>query len=203
MDKPTLNDYDFASLGVEFHYIALRVGFGFPSEESITFPEEWIKTYTTEGLMMSDPILKWMYSNVGTCHWSKIAIPDVQGVMKRANNFGLRYGVAVSFVDPSSPAQRSFGSFSRRDREFNTDEMVALTKIIRELHMAKEPPSNLTAAELEALRFIKQGKLVKQIAFDLGVTEGAVKQRLKNAKNKLDAKTSTQAVTLAADYGLI
>jgi LuxR family transcriptional regulator len=50
---------------------------------------------------------------------------------------------------------------------------------------------------------IKDGKRLKEIAFDLGVTEGAVKQRLKNAKTKLGAKTGTQAAALASQYGLI
>tara|TARA_B110000977_G_C10850713_1_gene405683 strand:- start:4 stop:207 length:204 start_codon:yes stop_codon:yes gene_type:complete len=65
------------------------------------------------------------------------------------------------------------------------------------------PPTNLTMAELEALGMIKDGKRLKEIAFDLGVTEGAVKQRLKNAKTKLGAKTGTQAAALASQYGLI
>jgi LuxR family transcriptional regulator len=61
----------------------------------------------------------------------------------------------------------------------------------------------LTRAELEALRMVKDGLLVKEIAGILGVTEGAVKQRLKNAKLKLGAKTSTQAATMASDFGLV
>jgi LuxR family transcriptional regulator len=50
---------------------------------------------------------------------------------------------------------------------------------------------------------VRDGKRLKEIAFDLGVTEGAVKQRLKNAKIKLGAKTGTQAAALASQYGLI
>lgn len=199
----SIKDCDFSAFGVEFHYVALRVGFGFPSEESISYPKDWVNEYTTDGLMMADPVLKWMYANIGTCRWSGIAIPDVHGVLNRASNHGLKFGVAISYIDEKNPAPRSLGSFARSDREFNGDEMIALSQMLQELHSSKEPPSNLTGAELEALRFIKEGKLVKQIAFDLGVTEGAVKQRLKNAKTKLEAKTSTQAVTLASDFGLI
>ena len=36
---------------------------------------------------------------------------------------------------------------------------------------------------------VKDGKRLKQIAHELGVSEGAVKQRLKNAKTKLGAAT--------------
>lgn len=203
MTIKSINDCDFTSLGVDSYYVALRVGFGFPTEESITYPKDWVDIYTTEGLMMADPVLKWLYGNVGSCRWSNVLIPDVYGVLERASNHGLKFGVAISFAEQDNPSNRSFGSFVRSDREFNGDEMVALAKMVKLLHKAKEPPSNLTDAELEALKYIKEGKLVKQIAFDLGVTEGAVKQRLKNAKLKLDAKTSAQAVTMAADFGLI
>jgi len=65
------------------------------------------------------------------------------------------------------------------------------------------PPTNLTAAELEALAMVKDGQRLKQIAYNLGVTEGAVKQRLKNAKIKLGANTSTQAATMARQFKLI
>ena len=50
---------------------------------------------------------------------------------------------------------------------------------------------------------VKSGLLVKEIAAKLQVTEGAVKQRLKNARVKLGAKTGSQAVSIADGYGLI
>jgi len=50
---------------------------------------------------------------------------------------------------------------------------------------------------------VKDGQRLKQIAYNLGVTEGAVKQRLKNAKIKLGANTSTQAATMARQFKLI
>ena len=74
---------------------------------------------------------------------------------------------------------------------------------VKRRHAEMAPPKNLTMAELEALGMVKDGKRLKEIAFDLGVTEGAVKQRLKNAKTKLGAKTGTQAAALASQYGLI
>jgi len=50
---------------------------------------------------------------------------------------------------------------------------------------------------------VREGLRLKQIAHDLGVSEGAVKQRLKNAKSKLGANTSAQAAAMVADFGLI
>ena len=65
------------------------------------------------------------------------------------------------------------------------------------------PPSNLTRAELEALRMVKDGQKLKEIGTALGITEGAVKQRLKNARLKLGARNGSHAVSLATAAGLI
>jgi len=81
--------------------------------------------------------------------------------------------------------------------------LVELAELVEDIHIEMVPPTNLTAAELEALRMVKNGLLMKEIANLLGVTEGAVKQRLKNAKTKLGAKTSTHAATKATSFGLI
>ena len=58
-----------------------------------------------------------------------------------------------------------------------------LTAYVTRRHIEKAPPRNITDAELEALRMVKDGMRLKQIAHSLGVSEGAVKQRLRNAKN--------------------
>ena len=74
---------------------------------------------------------------------------------------------------------------------------------LERLHLEMAPPSNLTRAELEVLRMIKGGFRLREIAGHLGVTEGAIKQRLKNARGKLDARNASHAVSLAARAGLI
>ena len=81
--------------------------------------------------------------------------------------------------------------------------MKLLKAFLARRHNETAPPTNLTKAELEALGMVKDGKRLKEIAFELSVSEGAVKQRLKNAKLKLGAKTGSQAAALANQYGLI
>ena len=62
---------------------------------------------------------------------------------------------------------------------------------------------NLTAAELETLTMVKNGLLMKEIACVLGISESAIKQRLKNARLKLNAKTGSQAAATATMLGMI
>lgn len=185
------------------HYLALRVGFAFPMFEQYTLPPEWVAIYRTQGLLMNDPVMRWMFENEGACRWSALAHDDSRGILDQAKAFGLNFGVAICCADETPGGQRSFGSFSRADREFHDCEVAVLQQHLVELHRTLVPPSNLTGAELEALRMVKNGLLMKEIASNLGVTEGAVKQRLKSAKSKLNAKTSTHAATKATSFGLI
>ncbi|MBQ2263521.1 MAG: autoinducer binding domain-containing protein [Loktanella sp.] len=194
---------DIAQLAPSGYYIALRIGFAFPMEEANALPADWVDHYTKQRFMLFDPAVRWAYGNTGACRWSELEQEDPKRVILQARSFGLRFGVTVSVMDSGSGAQRSFGSFTRPDREFSDLEIKLLHAFLTRRHGETAPPTNLTRAELEALRMVKDGKRLKEIAHDLGVSEGAVKQRLKNAKLKLGAKTGTQAAALANQYGLI
>ncbi|MCC7320485.1 MAG: autoinducer binding domain-containing protein [Rubellimicrobium sp.] len=172
-------------------------------EEINALPTDWVECYTRERFMLFDPVIRWSYQSSGAIRWSEIAIADPRGILEQARAHGLLFGAAVAVHDEGGTGQRSFGSFLRADREYREDEMAALFAHLEGLHQDRKPPSNLTQAEIEALRMVKDGLRLKQIAHELGVTEGAVKQRLKNAKAKLGAATGTQAATLARGYGLI
>ena len=153
--------------------------------------------------MLSDPVIRWIYANTGAVRWSEITLDDPKRVLAQARTFGLRYGVAISVFDRNPEGQRSFGTFVRSDREFERGEIEQLQRYVERRHQEKAPPRNITEAELEALRMVKDGLRLKQIAHELGVSEGAIKQRLRNAKKKLNAQTGAQAATLATEYGLI
>ena len=185
------------------YFLAVRMGFVFPVYEKKTLPAKWIDQYTSRGFVLSDPVMHWMYQNIGAKRWSEISFDDPRGVLAQAGRHGLNYGVAICCADTGDGGQRSFGSFTRADREFSDQEIGELSGVLKDLHRKMVPPRNLTKAELEALRMVKNGLLMKEIANLLGVSEGAVKQRLKNAKNKLKARTSTHAATMATTFGLI
>ncbi|MCO4842556.1 MAG: LuxR family transcriptional regulator [Yoonia sp.] len=194
---------DVQALAPAGHYIALRIGFAFPVEEVNELPPEWVDHYTQNRYMLFDPIIRWAYGNVGMARWGELSEEDPRKVIAQAQTFGLRYGAVISVFDGNEEGQRSFGSFARSDREFTELEMRVLQAYVSRRHFEMAPPKNLTMAELEALGMVRDGKRLKQVAHELGVSEGAVKQRLKNAKLKLGAKTGSQAAAMAAQYGLI
>lgn len=194
---------DFRRLAPAGFYVALRVGFVLPLAERNTMPQAWIDRYTRFGYLVHDPVIRWVYGNTGTIRWSEIGLPDAREVLTEAAEYGMRFGAAVSCAPLGETGQRSFATFARSDREYTDAELRILHHRFAALHVAATPPTNLTRAELEALSMMREGLLLKEIAGRLGVTEGAIKQRIRSAKGKLHAKTASQAVSCAAGYGLI
>lgn len=195
--------FTFSNVAPAGYYLALRVGFAFPVFEENVLPKEWVKTYTSQGFMLYDPLMRWVYDNTGATRWSDINTDDPREVLKQAAQHSLNFGAVISFQDDDQTGQRSFGTFARSDREFTDEEILFLQSRIQQMHIESIPPTNLTNAEKEVLVMVKNGMFLKEIAASLSVSEGAIKQRLKNAKNKLKAKNSTQAAAMALEYGLI
>jgi LuxR family transcriptional regulator, quorum-sensing system regulator SdiA len=185
------------------YYAAIRVGFVFPLFEQNCLPEAWISEYTASGFLVHDPALAWTYRNVGYVRTCDLAAQDDLGVLELAKNYGLSFGVVLSCVLPRESGERSFGFFFRRDRDYAEPEIEQLAAWLVGMHRAYDRPKNLTAAELETLGLVKNGLLMKEIASTLGVSESAVKQRLRNARLKLNAKTGSQAAARATMLGMI
>jgi len=183
-------------------YIGLRVGFSFPAEELNRLPSAWVDYYTANGLVVHDPVMKWVYMNQGVARWSDIGEDDPMGVLESAAGLGLHFGAVASAVSPEGHGKRSYGNFLRADREFTDDELAQLADIVVELHQDGDQKLALTAAEIEALRFQAQGLRLKQIAAELNISMSAVKARLANAKRKLGARTPSQAASIAQTRGL-
>jgi LuxR family transcriptional regulator len=198
-----LDEIAFSDLAPAGYYIAVRLGFAFPLAEYNALPELWVEHYTRQGLMLDDPVMRWAYDNIGTIRWSELQVPDPRGVLSLAEGYGLAHGVVAVCGGAGREVQRSFGSFARGDREFSDLEIALLARKLAKLHIDMAPPSNLTRAELEVLRMVKSGMKLREIAERLRITEGAIKQRLKNARAKLGARNSSHAVSLAVAAGLI
>ncbi|MGR3435077.1 MAG: autoinducer binding domain-containing protein [Shimia sp.] len=193
---------EISSLSPDGHYLAIRIGFAFPIFEENRLPRDWVDHYTAAGMMIGDPVVAWMYGNTGFVRWSEIALPDPRGVWEQAHAHGLRFGGVCSCADPET-GERSYGSFVRRDREFTDHELARLYNLVEDLHVARKRPDPLTPAETEALRLVRDGMRFKEIAHLLGISESAVKARLTNAKKKLGAKTSVQAVSIASEFSML
>ena len=162
-----------------------------------------VNSIPASGLIVHDPVMAWVYKNSGAARWSELGEEDTQGVFEIAKVHGLNYGATASCTDEDNPGQRSFGIFCRSDRDYTADELSWLDQSLVAAHNAHAQPKNLTPAELETLGLVKNGLLMKEIACILCVSESAIKQRLKNARLKLNAKTGSQAAAKATMLGMI
>ena len=102
---------EFGRLAPAGFYAALRVGFVVPMAECNTMPPAWINRYTRMGYLVHDPVVRWVYGNTGVIRWHEIAMPDPQGVMREAAQYGMRFGAAVSC--PPLPPSRARTASSR------------------------------------------------------------------------------------------
>ena len=193
----------FTPLAPAGFYVAICVGFAFPMVEHNQLPAGWVREYTASGLIVHDPVMAWVYKNSGAARWSELGEEDTQGVFEIAKAHGLNFGAAASCIDEGDAGQRSFGIFCRSDRDYSAEELDLLSRSLVAVHQAHAQPKNLTAAELETLGLVKNGLLMKEIACILCVSESAIKQRLKNARLKLNAKTGSQAAARATMLGMI
>ena len=81
------------------------------------------------------------------------------------------------------------------------------SKLLKQVQSGKDRaasrPGVLTSREIEVLHLLAQGQANKQIAARLGISERTVKFHVSAIFRKLDATNRTEAVTIAAQRGLI
>lgn len=165
-----------------------------------TYDPAWIERYTANGHMLSDPVVLWGFANTGACRWSALGMPDPNNIMGQAAEFGLNYGVAVATGPLNS---RSIGGFARSDREFTDTEIAQIVSTVELLHAESTPPEALTKAQKQALRMVATGHRHAEAAAILGISESALKARLKSARDRLYARTTAEAVQRAREYKLL
>jgi aldose 1-epimerase/LuxR family transcriptional regulator len=194
----------FASRAPAGHYVALRLGYFSPEEDINTFDPSWIDYYTINGLALYDPLMRWIYSSSGSSRWSDLAVPDPMNVLAAYAKYGMPYGAVVCVTADEDRPRRTFGYFARSDRELTDSEIQELEATLRAIHYEEpgvEPP--LTRAQTDALRLLSRGMRLKEIALALGISESAVKARLKSAMGRMDARTPVQAASTASQRGLL
>lgn len=182
------------------YYLAFHIRFSSPLLFFHTYHPAWVQRYTEKGYVLRDPAVAWAFATSGATRWSDQKIPDPFGIFAEARNYGLRYGITISHGPLVS---RTVANLARSDREFTDQEIEKLSTIIAELHRMCEPQTELTYAQLEALRCIADGMRHAAAANRLGISESALKLRLSSAREKLMARTTAEAIQRAKDTNLL
>lgn len=182
------------------YFAGLHVRFAAPLISVNTYDPKWIEHYANNAYALRDPMVAWAFSCEGTTRWSEISLPDPFDIMGQAADFGLRFGASVSCGELTS---RSIVGVARGDREFSDDEIASVQRIVINLHRMTEPPTELTQAQVEALRCIANGDRYAAAAAKLGISESAFKARLISARTRLMARTTSEAIQRAKEFRLL
>lgn len=112
-----------------------------------TYPKAWLDYYSSNGLIMIDPMVAWAFENTGTQRWSDL--DDSSGVLKMAADHGMKYGVVIVTASDDS---RSIGGFARLDREFTDAEIAELQADVIAIHDDTADTAKLDATTVEHLK---------------------------------------------------
>ena len=178
----------------------LHIRFAAPLIYVRTYDEAWTKTYDENAYALRDPLVFWGLGVKGHTRWSAIKLPDPFNILGQARSHGLAYGAVFSCGPITS---RTIVGMAHNEREFNDDEIEDAATIVRNLHVAAEPPTELTHAQAEALRLLADGDRHAAAAAKLGISESAFKARLQSARVRLGARTTAQALKKAREYQLL
>jgi len=178
----------------------LHIRFASPLIYVRTYDEAWTKIYDENAYALRDPLVFWGLGVKGCSRWSAIKLPDPFNILGQARAFGLAFGAVVSHGPITS---RTIVGIARDDREFTDEEIIRAVEIVKLLHISAEPPTELTQAQIEALRLLADGDRHTAAAAKLGISESAFKARLQSARVRLGARTTAQALKKAREYQLL
>lgn len=122
---------------------------------------------------------------------------------------GLRAG-AVGYLLKDVSAQKLVEAIETAARGETFLQPSIAAKVVAELNrqsnspLAKQPlPEPLTAREIEIVRLMAHGKNNREIASQLVISEGTVKNHITNILGKLAVRDRTQAVLRAQELRLV
>ncbi|MBT9386601.1 autoinducer binding domain-containing protein [Pseudooceanicola sp. CBS1P-1] len=170
---------------------------------------EWLRYYTDHMFALRDPLLHWGLINEGTSRWTNVDLSSIlqeaytDRVVEKARDCGMTFG-AVSFLrsDVASPI-KSCLIVARNDRELTGTELEETDALLHRIVASVPLQSGLSKGEIELLRLLARGMTQAEASQALGLSSPATKKRLERARASLGARTTTNAVALAMERGIL
>lgn len=184
-----------------------------------SYPSRLLYELMSLDLFNSVPMYRWIIRHKGSKSWDWVEAQRQAGRLTgnelRALDLFARYGYvagfAISLIDEAHRVRAGVifsGEVGMRQEKLNElwqqhhDEIEALTGLVhlRLASLPYVPPGEiLTARQREALEYISVGRTTQEIAEILDVTLSTVEKHLRLARKALGARTTAQAVLLAAN----
>ncbi len=183
-----------------------------------SYQAQWQTHYLEHNLTVVDPVVRLARQYMRPFCWSRTdaAFQDgaVRGFFDQAGKFGISSGLTI-------PIPASYGRFAMLtmvSSECETAQTVQLGNPVRPITAAalvhvllaklmagSEPPSKplLSGRQLSCLTWASLGKTTEETALLLGISPYTARGYLVEAKERLGAVNTTQAVRVAVERGLI
>ena len=201
-------------------FLALRTGSTSPLIPFYvsTYTQEWINTYVVNDYIAIDPVVALARTDLLPVDWSLVKRQSDEVAHFFAD--AIRHGVGPNgLAIPIRGANGERCLFSVTSDLPNEDWAVLKRSIVHELHIIayylhekvmrisglSHPgmERDLSTRERQCLQLLASGKIYKQIAAALDVSESAVRIYIRSARRKLNATTSHHAVAKASYLELI
>ncbi|HEX6706157.1 MAG TPA: LuxR family transcriptional regulator [Albitalea sp.] len=207
-----------AALGFEYCAYGLRMPLPLSNPATVmlnNYPVAWRERYANEGYIHVDPTVLHGRQSCAPLVWSNEVFANVPQLWDEARSFGLCFGWAQSSLDALGVGgmltlARSGGPLTEAELQNNEQRMrwlvsishLALSRVVSARRAATRMP-DLTAREIEVLKWTADGKSAQEIADILVLSKNTVDFHVKNAVSKLQTANKTAAVVRAAFLGLL
>lgn len=216
----TVKAIEACALGLGFEYFAYGIKFAIPIaqphiEKVSNYPQQWRDHYDDQGYLELDPTIKRGGRSCEPIVWDDELFADNEQFWDEARDAGLRHGWCQSFFDANGSA--GLLTVARSHQPISDAELAKTEKCLRwlvqlthgELKRRIEPPRvsdpavALSAREIEALRWVAEGKTTWEASAIMGLSESTINFHMRNAAAKLNAPNRTAAAVRAAVMGLL
>lgn len=207
-----------AARALEFEFCAYGVRLPLPFTRPQTafinnYPAEWQRHYDQKNYVVADPTVVLGQKSSAPMLWSDELFVAARPLWDDARAMGLRFGWAQSSLDgfrsglltlarshdPITPAELEAHQLGMRWLA----NMVHIALSRRLVAQTVEAPPELTAREVEVLRWSADGKTAPEIGDILEVANSTVVFHVANAMRKLNVSSRTAATVKAAMLGLL
>ena len=219
-DQEVFRKVESASAALGFQYCAYGLRVPLPLTNPATvmlnnYPKGWQERYENQSYVKTDPTVLHGRQSRAPLVWSDDVFVGVPQMWDEARSFGLCVGWAQSSLDAIGVGgmltlARSSDDLSEAELRANGQRMrwlvsvahLALSRVVNAKRPASPAP-NLTAREIEVLKWTADGKSAQEIADILVLSKNTVDFHVKNAVCKLQTANKTAAVVRAALLGLL
>lgn len=115
--------------------LAIHIRYTRPTILYRTYDQAWIDHYSERGFMLSDPVVHWGLTNVGSVNWADLTDQDPQGVITDALAHGLHNGWTYAMGPQTS---RTIAGVTKSGADFTAAQRAEISMIVDDLHALTE-----------------------------------------------------------------